>query len=657
MNMKFTGLKKTIIAASVFTVCCILCGQVSAQSFKLSGVSDMVRVFEDGFKLPPMYDSLNLFGIRGEIISGQFVISAKKSLTGVTVELSDLRSQSGNGLPQASVVWNFVGSVPVSKNTPNQPVSALTRTAPAKFPEYLMSERQLDVKEKTWKSVWLTITLPEKAAPGTYSGKVTVKSGQESQSLPVTVKVYPLTIPAQRHLKIVEWYSTGWFKSYYGIQEEYSPEWFAMLKNYADNFVAHRQNTFRCPMEAIEISVSDKGEFSFDFTNFDKIAMVFWNTGKMDLMETGEVGVFGPGSWASTQINLEDYRVKKTSAGEMVTMPGKDVLPYFLPAIESHLREKGWLNKTVFGIKDEPSIHNSVSFKEVSAYVHKYAPDLIRFNALESTNVIQELEIAVPKLDHFSNWYDTYRKWQQKGHELWYYTVGIYQGSLFPNKTIDVPLIDTRIMHWLNYKYDATGYLHWGWNQWGREKPFEDPGMHIGDAWHVYPAKDGVLNGLRWEEMRNGIQDYEYLWMLENRIKNLKDSLGSRFSWINPRQRGKEIANMVIQDFAVRTSDPVVLDNARKKVINELLDFDKSPRVYVQTNPFEGAGMTMGSTVEVFGWTEPGTKIVVNGQELPVSSQGLFVEQFQVNARNNSIVVQATDAKGTRKIVRTYSVK
>jgi hypothetical protein len=270
--------------------------------------------------------------------------------------------------------------------------------------------------------------------------------------------------------------------------------------------------------------------------------------------------------------------------------------------------------------------------------------------------VIDEVETAVPKLDHFSTWYDTFRKWQQKGHELWFYTVGIYQGSLYPNKTIDVPLIDSRLMHWLNYKYDATGYLHWGWNQWN-ENPYEDVGMHIGDAWHVYPVKNGVLNSMRWEEMRNGVQDYEYFWLLENKIKTLKDSLGTRFSWINPKQRGKEIAGQVIQTFADRTNDPVVVEKAKKNLIKEMLDFNLSPLIYVQTNPLEGSSMTINSSVEVFGWTEPGTKIVVNGKELPVSKQGLFVEQFEVTASDNYIRVQATGPKGTKEIIRTFNVK
>jgi hypothetical protein len=145
--------------------------------------------------------------------------------------------------------------------------------------------------------------------------------------------------------------------------------------------------------------------------------------------------------------------------------------------------------------------------------------------------------------------------------------------------------------------------------------------------------------------------------MLENRIKKLKDLLGSRFSWINPKQRGKEIASQVVQGSADRTKDPEVLIKAKAQLVKELLDFDKSPSVYIQTNPPEGSEITSGSSVEVFGWAEPGTKMVVNNTELPVSKQGLFLEQFQLSAKRNKIVVQASGPNGTKKIVRTYVIK
>ena len=219
-----------------------------------------------------------------------------------------------------------------------------------------------------------------------------------------------------------------------------------------------------------------------------------------------------------------------------------------------------------------------------------------------------------------------------------------------------MPLLDSRILHWMNYRYDAAGYLHWGWNQWN-EDPYRDVGMHIGDAWHVYPVKDGVINSIRWEEMRNGIQDYEYFWMLENKTRELKDSLGSRFGWIKPDQRGKEIAGRVIKGFADHSDDPQDLYDAKMQVLKELMNFNTSPGIFVQTNPPEASMITSGSTVEVFGWTEPGTKIIVNGQELPVGKQGLFLEQFQLSPENRAIRVVAEGAKGSKEIIRTFGIR
>ena len=627
-----------------------------AQSFSLKGVSDLVRVFTDGYKLPVLYDTIKLFGLRGEIISGQCILISKKNLSNVTIEIGVPKEQkTGEELPSATIEWNFVGSVPLSKNTPNQPISILSRPAPASYPEYLMNEDQINIPKGTYQPIWLTIKIPENARAGTYIGCVKVKSPQEEHSLPLCLSIYPFNMPAERHLNVVEWYTTEEFARFHGIDEKYSGAWFAMLKTYADNMVAHRQNVFSVPMNTIEIRRLEHGELEFDFSRFDQIAQVFWNTGKMDWLETGFLTKFGADAWFSTEILLNDIEVTDTETGKRLNLPGEDVIPYLLPAFESHLRQKGWLHRTLFHVKDEPSLHNAIAWMEMSSYMHKYAPDLRRIDAIETTFLLEDIEVAVPKLDALASWYESYSKWQQEGNELWFYTVGIYQGSYLPNKTIDMPLIDSRILHWLNYKYNASGYLHWGWNQWN-ENPYQEVGMHVGDAWHVYPVKEGVLNSLRWEQMRNGIQDYEYFLMLEDRISALKDSLGLRFSWIDPKQRSKEIAGRVVMSLRDHSEDPGELYKAKMDIIRELMEFETSPGIYVQTDPVENSVLTGNSSVAVYGWTESGTDIVVNGKELPVSKQGLFLEQFTLSPEENKIIVQANGTNGSKEIIREFRI-
>ena len=110
-------------------------------------------------------------------------------------------------------------------------------------------------------------------------------------------------------------------------------------------------------------------------------------------------------------------------------------------------------------------------------------------------------------------------------------------------------------------------------------------------------------------------------------------------------------------DFAEHTDDPLVLYNAKMAVIKELLDFNTSPRIYIQTNPNENSSFTDASDVEVFGWTEPGTKIVVNGKEIPVNKQGLFLDLFQLRSNSGSVVVKASNPNGSKGIVRNFVVK
>jgi hypothetical protein len=624
--------------------------------FELFAVSDLVRVFEDGYNCPEPQKAIALFGMRNEYLSAQCVIKADEDIQRLTISVSPLRNTEQSGsLPPETVQWNFVGSIFIEENTPKLRKGDLIRPAPARFPDYLAEDKETSVAKGKHRAIYLTVKIPKNTKAGAYEGAVTAQTEKGNKSLPIHLTVYPLTLPDERHLMVTEWYSTGNFKKFHDVDSSDSERFYDMLKVYAENMAEHRQNVFRVSLDLIAGKKGSDGKVTFDFSRFDKWADVFWSTNRMDLLETGFVAQFGEGGWSSREILLRDFRIYDESANRTMTMPGKEFLPIFLPVLENHLREKGWLEKTVFHIADEPSNHNVMSWREASEFVHNHAPSLKRIDAIETTHFFDTLEIWVPKLDHLATWYDAYRKAQAQGYELWFYTVGIFQGGSLPNKTVDVPLIESRILHWLNYRYGLKGYLHWGFNAW-TDDPFEAPGEHRGDGWHVYPKKDGLINSLRWEQMRNGIQDYEYLWMLEDKIRNVKDKLSERLSgMIEPGRRGIEISSRVVKEFHEYDKDPNVLYGARKQIIEELLDLDKSPLVIVQTNPLEHSTIANDCTVDVFGWAEPETKIIVNGSELPVAPDGLFMYNVRLS-KDNTIVVEAAGKNTNKTMVRSFEV-
>jgi hypothetical protein len=109
----------------------------------------------------------------------------------------------------------------------------------------------------------------------------------------------------------------------------------------------------------------------------------------------------------------------------------------------------------------------------------------------------------------------------QAGIELWFYTC-MYPTGRYPNRFLDFSLLKTRILHWINWRYRLTGYLHWGLNFWTNDPFHQDrirDSLPPGDCWIVYPGPDGPLDSLRWEHMREGIQDFELLWLLDHTAK------------------------------------------------------------------------------------------------------------------------------------------
>jgi hypothetical protein len=417
----------------------------------------------------------------------------------------------------------------------------------------------------------------------------------------------------------------------------------------------HRQNVFRVSLDLIDRVRTAEGQLIFDFSRFDRWAQVFWDTGRMDLLETGFVARFGEDGWSSREIVLRDFAVRDESTGETKRLPGKDFLPHFLPALVQHLREKKWLEKTVFHICDEPSNHNVMAWREASDFVHRCAPELRRLDAIETPHCLDRLEIWVPKLDHLATWRGAYEEAQRQGNELWFYTVGIFQKGSLPNKTVDVPLLDARVMHWVNYRYGLKGYLHWGFNAW-TDDPFNAPGKHRGDGWHVYPKKDGLLNSLRWEQMRNGLQDYECLWLLENTLAEIRSTLSPRIAGlIQPSRRPVEIATRVVKSYEDFTRDPSVLYAAKRQAIEETLNLDRSPRFILQTNPRENSTLAADCAIDVHGWAEPGTKIRINGRDVPVASDGLFIEQIRPTSQG-TIELEAEKDGSKATAVREFVV-
>jgi hypothetical protein len=149
-------------------------------------------------------------------------------------------------------------------------------------------------------------------------------------------------------------------------------------------------------------------------------------------------------------------------------------------------------------------------------------PGIPIIDALHSRKLANTVDVWVPQLDYYHKDYAFYQERQGAGDEVWYYTCCNPQGN-YANRFLEQPLIQTRFLHWINYRYGATGYLHWGFNHWHHEATndassrYGGPEWPGGDAWIVYPADGKVYSSIRLKAMRDGIADYELLKLLEQK--------------------------------------------------------------------------------------------------------------------------------------------
>ena len=175
-------------------------------------------------------------------------------------------------------------------------------------------------------------------------------------------------------------------------------------------------------------------------------------------------------------------------------------------------------------IADEPTAKNSESYRQISGYVKKHLPDVKILDAvLTSKELAGTIDVWVPVLDVLHRDHAFYQDLQKQGKELWYYTCVVPRGN-YANRFIELPLIQTRLLHWINFKYNAIGYLHWGLNYWEKDQLNVDASrdrgrLPAGDNCIIYPGYRKLYSSIRFESMRDGIDDYQLLKMVEEKIQ------------------------------------------------------------------------------------------------------------------------------------------
>lgn len=179
-------------------------------------------------------------------------------------------------------------------------------------------------------------------------------------------------------------------------------------------------------------------------------------------------------------------------------------------------------SELLFHISDEPVTHNKENYKAATSIVGDILKGYRIADALSEpefyTDGLVKTPIAcVDRADDF----------ESVGAEcMLYYTCGTYT-RYAPNRLISTTSARTRVLGLILYRYNAVGFLHWGYNYYfdrltsGCFDPKSAPcGYKLlpGASYLVYPTKNGILTSMREKYMREAVSDFRRLKTLEKLI-------------------------------------------------------------------------------------------------------------------------------------------
>lgn len=534
-------------------------GPVAAAPLEVSGLPATAKITPD--EAPGEFwraGRLVLDCARNESESGQLVVRGDAPVAELSLAAGELRSDDGAVL--GAEAWRVYRVEWVDVNAPYEVDQPSTQPdwRPDPLPPVRPGADRFALQPGRNLIFWLTVTVPEVARPGLYRGRVVFRAGQaEVGAATVELRVRGYALPRRPILQSMIGLAVGNVHKAHGCVTDEDKE--RVTRLYLDEYVRARLSPFLyapgtqafnpLPNAAIRwtfVKGADgrpTGEAAVDFSGFDREGERYLN-GRQAFSAFN----IAPYLWARRQVEgrRELYLRFADAAGTVVEGNGADgaVNPVFdrlvvnvFRDITAHLAGKGWLDRAVYYVTDEPSDDDVPVLARICKLIRQADPRLPTALTYDPANRPRLAELVDAQgRSLISLWIPYCTMYREevaaeqrgKGAEYWLYDVSAtalisHTGTL------------NRAMFWDVWRRRAKGYLYYLSAWWGRQAtPWERPNFvlpeftyryHHGDGYFFYPPLrtgvpdqpigDYVVPTIRWELMREGAEDYDALAILE----------------------------------------------------------------------------------------------------------------------------------------------
>lgn len=392
--------------------------------------------------------------------------------------------------------------------------------------------------------LWVVFQVSRDAVAGDYAGWIELDSTAGKLSVPVKLHIYDFALPQETHLRSALGLGAGEIERYHHLKTPQDRQ--SVYDKYLANFVEHRISPYtffdHAPIEVRFVGEGTNKHAQVDFTKFDAAAARWLDQEKFNSFMLPLQGM-GGGTFQSRSLGtLEGFTEGTPEHARLF----KD----YLSQVEQHLRERGWLDKAYAYWFDEP---DQKDFEFVAAGMKRIqaaSPGLKRMLTKQPAPLLEgNVDIWCALTPEWTP--EKVHDRRAAGQEVWWY-ICCAPTAPYLTEFIDHPGSELRLWPWQSWQYDVQGILIWSTTYWTSssafpgntpQDPWKDPMSYVsgydyqaghigywgnGDGRFIYPPReaitsgdpvlDGPVNSIRWENLRDGMEDYEYFWLLDQAI-------------------------------------------------------------------------------------------------------------------------------------------
>ncbi len=475
-----------------------------------------------GKKSVPVVEQTSLWSgnaWKGERVNAQFVIWSSGPLLNTNCIISDLVNEDGDILNKENLKHFFVRYVMTDRYRKGKTADIdSSLVADALDPIHCF-----DIEANTTRPLWLTIDVPRDCAAGKYSGSITVNAHkQERKQVNIDLLVHERQLPQPKDWSFhLDLWQNPFAVARYNNVVLWSEEHFMLMKPSMEMLAGAGQKCITASIvhkpwggqtydyfeSLVKWTKKVDGSWKYDYSIFDK-----WIGFAMECGITKQINCYSMIPWKN-QFSYFDESLNKDTIVE--AKPGTETYEGlwspFLKQFVTHLKEKSWLDITTIAM-DERSPED---MQKMIAFIKTVAPELKTALAggyhEEINDDLYDLCVASAHIVPGN----AIEERKEANHITTFY---VCCNEPFPNTFTFSPPAESVYLGWYAAAKGYDGFLRWAYNSWG-ENPLVDSrfgSWPAGDTYFVYP---GGVSSIRFERLREGIQDFEKIRILTEEYK------------------------------------------------------------------------------------------------------------------------------------------